>query len=108
MQRAARRRKAIAVDSDKWYAEILRRRIERQAQRPAEEGQSKPTGPPSQREIEFWVRQFEQQNVGPSRESDRKQDPTPDGAPSQPPTAEPSPLNPFPPGYAEDISEDDV
>src|ERR1051325_11523133 len=30
VQRAAKRRKAIAVDSDKWYAEILRRRIKRQ------------------------------------------------------------------------------
>ena len=122
VQRAARRRKATAVDSDQWYAEVLRRRIERHGRGSAAEGQVKPDGPFSQREVDFWVRQFqideaEQPPPGVEPPTARAAD---DGAagqttqspdPSDPTGDEKHPPNlgnPFPPGYAEDISEDDV
>jgi len=119
VQRAARRRKARAVDSDKWCVEVRSRRLERQ-NRPADEGQSKPSGPFSPGEIEFWVRQFEIEaseppaeltTQSPAQTSARPSnggDPPKPGTENDKPGQAPSPFNPFPPGYAEDISEDDV
>ncbi len=56
IQRAARRRRATAMDSDVWYAELVRQR-EARGQSPASEA-AKPTGPLSESEIEFWLTQF--------------------------------------------------
>ena len=82
LQRAARRRRARAVDSRTWYDEIVR---ERSLRRAAEDRPpTKPTSPPSADEVEFWLRQFEE-----------------DDQPGQ------SKLNdPFPPGYGEDLLEE--
>jgi predicted RNA-binding protein with PIN domain len=57
LHRAARRRRAKAVDSDVWYAELVRRRMARQA-RP--EDQIKPVARPSlgKEEIEAWSREL--------------------------------------------------
>src|SRR5262249_8464514 len=87
LHRAARRRRATAVDSDKWYAEVLRKRIDR-ARRKTPQG--KPEGSPSEGEVRFWLRQFGLDETTPQQ-------------PSQAPLE-----SPFPPGYAEDIREDDV
>ena len=53
IQRAARRRKAIAVDSDRWFAEQQRSR--HLAPKPVKQ---KPTGPLSGAEVEKWLEEF--------------------------------------------------
>ena len=93
LHRAARRRRAKAIDSDVWYAETLRLRIERSR---TKKHAGKPTGPPSEVEVKFWLRQFglEEPDAKPKtrkRESNE--------APVE---------SPFPPGYAEDIREEDL
>jgi predicted RNA-binding protein with PIN domain len=85
LHRAARRRRARAVDSDKWYAEILRKRIDRAGRdRPS----AKPSEPASEGEVRFWLRAFgmEDAQQGPSEKTPFS--------------------SPFPPGYAEDIRDE--
>lgn len=56
LHRAARRRRATAIDSDKWLAELLRARQER-SQSKADES-IKPEGPFSPGEVDYWLKQF--------------------------------------------------
>jgi hypothetical protein len=56
IQRAARRRKAIAIDSDVWFGQLVRRRHERN--QPTTEN-VKPPAPLSPIEVEYWLRQFD-------------------------------------------------
>jgi predicted RNA-binding protein with PIN domain len=55
VQRAAKRRRATAIDSDRWFAELMRAR-----QAPASSGDDckKPEGPFSPGEVDFWLEQF--------------------------------------------------
>lgn len=55
LHRAARRRKAKAIDSDVWYADILRVRKIRQA----EVFSAKPPPPSTPEEVQAWLKQFE-------------------------------------------------
>ena len=78
-----------AVDSDQWYAEVLRKRID------GVRGKSpglKPTELPSDSEVRFWLRQFGLE----------------DGETSPRSSAESPPDSPFPPGYGEDVREEDL
>jgi hypothetical protein len=56
VQRAARRRRAKAVASDAWYAEVIRSR--RARQQAAAEPPDRPAVPLLQEDVEYWVRQF--------------------------------------------------
>jgi predicted RNA-binding protein with PIN domain len=56
LQRAAHRRKATAVDSDRWLAQMLRERQSRQQAGPSDS--VKPEGLLSPGEVEFWLKQF--------------------------------------------------
>jgi predicted RNA-binding protein with PIN domain len=56
IQRAAKRRRARAVDSDVWYAEVLRARHERQ--QTAAEGPERPAGPLLEEDVRYWLREF--------------------------------------------------
>ena len=56
LQRAAERRRAQPIDSDRWYADVVRRRVGRQ-QRAADEP-AKPAGPLSGSEVAHWLGQF--------------------------------------------------
>lgn len=86
LHRAARRRRAKAIDSEKWYAEVVRRRIDRARQKsPA----GKPSEPPTAGEVGYWLRQFGIEE--PEVQSD----------------VPPGPENPFPPGYGDDVREND-
>ena len=91
LHRAAKRRNAKPIDSDVWYADTLRKRIERQRSKPSA---AKPSGPASEADVRYWLRQFGLDDVL----SD-----TPSRPPSDPPAE-----NPFPPGYADDINEDNA
>jgi len=84
LQRAARRRRARSVDSDRWYAEVLARRRDDRAPPP---DSRKPQPPTSAEDIAYWLDKF--------TPADDAQDP--------PPPFD----NPFPPGYADDLLDED-
>ena len=100
IQRAARRRRSQAIDSDIWYSQLWEQRanfLRNHGQQVPE----KPTGKLSDAEVESWVEEFSKTTSEPL--------PT-DPLPTSPGTSaeqQLSPESPFPPGYAEDISEDD-
>ncbi len=56
IQRAAKRRRARAVDSDVWYAEVLRARQQRQ--QAAAEGPERPSVPLLEEDVRRWLREF--------------------------------------------------
>jgi predicted RNA-binding protein with PIN domain len=62
LHRAAKRRRATAVDSDRWFRELMRDR--REQSHPAADFGSKPEGPFSPGEVEFWLRQFKVDSSG--------------------------------------------
>jgi predicted RNA-binding protein with PIN domain len=102
VQRAAKRRRARAVDSDVWYAEILHRR---QTSRPPSAGPATPKFPLDQEEVEVWLSQF-----GGESALEELLDGSASGASastSERPRLESEPIdNPFPPGYGEDLLDD--
>lgn len=55
LQRAARRRRATPIDSERWYADMTRRD---QRQADGDSIDAKPSPPTSASEIEFWTRVF--------------------------------------------------
>jgi uncharacterized protein len=95
LHRAARRRKATAIDSDQWYAQVLRERIDRARQ---QSPSLKPSGPISEGEVRFWLRTFG---------LDEPEAAKPAGPAAESPFS-PGSESPFPPGYGEDIREEDV
>jgi predicted RNA-binding protein with PIN domain len=90
VQRAARRRRATAVDSDRWYSELCAGR--RRAKLPSPP--QKPGTPLSRDEIDYWVSKFAD---APAEEPSN---------PSSPPAAD-DPDNPFPRGYADDLLDEE-
>lgn len=56
VQRAAKRRRARAVDSDRWCAEVARRG--RRLEMPPEPEETKPAAPLPPSEVQRWLRQF--------------------------------------------------
>ena len=114
IQRAARRRKARAVDADVWYAEVLRRRRERQKSLP--ESAVRPAVPLLEEDVNYWIRQFGGKSLLKelaeleAAESTRPSpgDPRVEDSSSEKPNAaeaQSEVYNPFPPGYAEDLDE---
>lgn len=98
LMRAAQRRRAQAVDSETWFTELLDRRDEQQ---PAGEvPDRKPTVPQSEAEVERWLREFgesSEPNSTPESQLPRsRSESVPDDL-----------ANPFPPGYGEDLLEDE-
>jgi hypothetical protein len=86
IQRAARRRRAKAVASDAWYAELIRQRRERTEA--ADQPPDQPPVPLLAEDVEYWIRQFGGQQLLTEWG---------EGPPGD------EPLNPFPPGYGEDL-----
>jgi hypothetical protein len=91
VQRAARRRRAKPVDSDRWYAELRAARAGR-ATPPANVPQ-KPTSTLSDEEVEYWMGEF----------ADAPEDEAKPAPPRRPANTDDD--NPFPEGYAEDLLE---
>lgn len=56
LHRAARRRKAHAIDSDRWYEQTIAERSKRQ--RAAKSTAPKPPTPLATSEVEYWLAQF--------------------------------------------------
>jgi len=80
VQRAARHRGATFIDSDRWFADLqaARRMNNVEADSPG-----KPDGEMTPADLAYWVNEFDV------------------------PEAKDHSANPFPPGYAEDIEEDE-
>lgn len=57
LQRAAKRRRATAVDSDKWFNQLLRDRAAR-SKPSATADLPKPEGPLTEGEVEHWLKEF--------------------------------------------------
>jgi hypothetical protein len=99
VQRAAKRRRARAVDSDVWYAEILRRLP---ASAPPSAGPASPALPLAPEEVEAWLSQFGGQSALEELLDDASSRPSASKSERRP--AESGPIdNPFPPGYGEDL-----
>jgi uncharacterized protein len=126
LQRAARRRRAIAIDSDVWYAEIVRQRQKRNQTKAAVP--ERPPVPLLQEDVDYWMRQFGGESLlramaaqesaaestagGQANEKDGGAQQPSASAPAEKELAEirdekledlPEIGNPFPPGYAEDL-----
>ncbi len=78
LHRAARRRRAQAIDSDHWHAETLRRRLETALLT------AKPSALPGADEVAYWLAKFSDEAIDEQAEAEQI----------------------FPPGYAEDLGED--
>jgi len=120
LQRAARRRRATAVDADVWYAETIRQRRRRQ-----EQEQARPARPPVPllaEDVEYWLDQFGGEAAFENLLEEEKVSQRPADAESgsgedvPEPPVDPKRLaagldpagdacNPFPPGYGEDLEE---
>jgi uncharacterized protein len=62
LHRAAKRRRATAVDSDRWFRELIQARLEGSTTSATDS--VKPEGPFSTGEVEFWLKQFEIEGPG--------------------------------------------
>ncbi|MBN1912187.1 MAG: NYN domain-containing protein [Pirellulales bacterium] len=114
VQRAARRRRAKPIDADVWYSAVVRRR-QRRIERDRATAPARPPVPLLAEDVAYWVRQFGGQSVfdalireedaaGMSRPNPTEVPSTGDedaDKPRNPPDGDL--LNPFPPGYAEDL-----
>ena len=100
IQRAARRRRAKAVDSETWYAALIRARREREEQ--AADVPSRPAVPLLEEDVSYWLRQFGGESeltallrgIQPKKSSKASPQESPEDRPFD---------NPFPPGYGEDL-----
>jgi predicted RNA-binding protein with PIN domain len=81
LHRAARRRRATAIDSEPWFANLCRQRRARESVQPPSE--ERPLAPQTEAEAAYWREAF--------------------GAIA----AEPDLTDPFPAGYAEDVVSND-
>lgn len=117
LQRAARRRKAKPIDSDLWYAEVVRARHRR---RDAEDSQpeetTRPVVPLLEEDVSYWIRQFGGRSVLEQfvetlseEESEVVEPPLTEAMPTErlSPDEAAAIGNPFPPGYGEDLLEDE-
>jgi hypothetical protein len=98
VQRAANRRKARAVDSDVWYAEV--RESRRKTKVLIAGSTPQPTGPLSNEEVAAWLQEFGDvsiENLALSASCSAENLPASEQAAAAPIE------NPFPPGYAEDL-----
>jgi predicted RNA-binding protein with PIN domain len=120
IQRAAHRRRAIPVDSDVWYADLLRARRERQARDKSSVASAKPPVPLLAEDVEYWLRQFGGESAltafladttessGVSSAEPTKSAPSRQSAGVPEDAEKPEDLdNPFPPGYGDDLLEND-
>ena len=88
LHRAALRRKATPIDSDRWFADLMRRRM---AAPDIAATSTKPAAPASEEEVNLWLRRFglEEDGAVNKGEANRVDDDS-------------SSIHPFPPGYADD------
>ncbi|MBX3412954.1 MAG: NYN domain-containing protein [Pirellulales bacterium] len=84
LHRAARRRKGQAIDSDRWYAQMVARRAARRAPDPRESA-GKPAMPQVDSQVKYWLDQMGFGESAPREENS---------------------LGPFPPGHFDDLDDE--
>jgi uncharacterized protein len=102
VQRAARRRRAKAIDSDAWYAELIRSRQQRAEA--SDEGLARPAVPLLEEDVNYWLRQFGGESALTAllgRQADARPKKSPESSAGE--TLDQPIENPFPPGYGEDL-----
>jgi uncharacterized protein len=103
IQRAARRRRAAFIDSDRWYSELWQRRLASQQVAQLD----KPVTQLTAAEIEYWVEKFGSgDEISNTPSVDEQTDATPSKRVAKKRKKDPPPRdirNPFPPGYGEDL-----
>jgi len=98
VQRAARRRRATAVDSDRWYNDLCL--LRRNAALPRIAPPQKPNTALSPGEVEYWTNQFA---AKPAEEAGHKP-----RRPNKRTPADEELDNPFPPGYGDDLLDEEA
>jgi len=104
IQRAARRRGSDYIDSEQWYDQLRKKRQQAHG-RQQRQAPEKPLGKLSNTEIDYWLQEFantETEDL--SLPSSQKS--TSDDSSSNTQSKEQNFENPFPPGYADDLLED--
>ncbi len=105
IRRAARRRRASSVNSDRWYEETVREYDARRV--PSEFAEAKPRAPLSETEVEAWLAEFGDVAELPDTTTSADEEGSSHQIEDELPTSEDKPVadlaNPFPPGYAEDV-----
>ena len=104
IQRAATRRRATAIDSDRWYTDVCRQRRARENPEPAVDDRPRP--PNTAAESAYWVQAFSEPAVSEASEpASANAGSFPDKG-GKPADTDMDLANPFPPGYAEDLLAD--
>jgi uncharacterized protein len=105
IQRMAKRRRAITVDSEVWYDELCHQRKTLPCPETSED--TKPDASCTDAELADWLQVFGDATI--ASETLRAADlpPIADAGCEEPSAARAEPLDPFPPGYADDVLEDD-
>lgn len=97
LHRAARRRRAMPIDSEPWFRRFAGRPVlSQESVRVPAEIPADSDAEVDQRELEHWLRQF-----GGAPKS--QEAPPASSHPDEEPSPESDLSNPFPPGYAEDL-----
>lgn len=109
IQLAARRRKATCVDSDRWYADLCRRR--REAARAERTPREKPSLHGAEEEIAYWMDVFDMETSAAVLHEEHETAEEPRSRPvrnsGRAEVREKEFENPFPPGYGEDLLIDE-
>ncbi len=109
LHRAARRRRATAIDSEVWYASLVERRRVRNL--PSPTSIAKPEVPLSPDQVEYWLSTFGTKLTELAQDESAPNPKTSTSPPDENNDPEGNPhrdvpvFNPFPPGYAEDVAE---
>ncbi len=102
LQRAAARRRAQFIDSDVWYAQLIEQR--RHHGEPKISAPLKPPAPLSESEVEYWLAKF---TTG-EPPTDEENNPSGQHEPHHYGGKQDETIyNPFPPGYAEEIGDEE-
>lgn len=118
IQRAAKRRRAKSIDSDKWYWQICERRDQERTDVTAIAEQSKPDAPLGNEELAMWLIAFGDvdeadadlpvvRSTSSQDDSDVDDTSGTDNIPNNDVDKSTVMENPFPPGYGEDLLTDE-
>jgi predicted RNA-binding protein with PIN domain len=105
VQRMAKRRRAIAVDSEAWYDQLCQQRASQA--HPESSDDSKPVVPVTDAELADWLQAFGDTSMAPESSPAAVGPSATDAFDEEPSVTDPDLLDPFPPGYAEDLWQDE-
>ena len=107
IQRAAKRRRAKSIDSDRWYWQMRERRDHEQTDLDVSAEQGKPDAPLTDEELAIWLAAFGDMDDAdaelPTAQATSRGDSALDEIPANDADKPTVMENPFPPGYGEDL-----